>query len=158
MRERPDKTHNVVGYVEGSDERLKEEYVLIGSRTLSLQLDTALLAVNDKHFQFWFDYVYEEIKHNDQFFFHSDHFPYIHNTGSLGSGCSAAPQKITIRLQIPRTGWITARWPRWPVSHTGPLWSSGICRKNCHWMHILRLRAGESAILFSSGAELLCLE
>ncbi len=31
VEERPDKTYNVVGYVEGVDEHLKEEYVLIGS-------------------------------------------------------------------------------------------------------------------------------
>ena len=170
VRERPDKTCNVVGYVEGTDELLKEEYVLIGShhdhigaregrvyngaddngsgtvamleiaqalslkrpqrsvvlvwhtgeekglwgaryfvergplsaekisavlnldmicrnepdhlyligsRTLSSQLDAVLQSVNEKRTLFRFDYMYEDIKHPDFFFFRSDHFPYI---------------------------------------------------------------------------------
>ncbi len=50
---------------------------LIGSKTLSSELDTAIHRVNDAYIEMNLDYTYEDPKHPESFFFRSDQYPYI---------------------------------------------------------------------------------
>ncbi len=50
---------------------------LVGSNKLSSELDAIIHAVNDRHIRMSFDYKYEDPKHEDNFFFRSDQYPYI---------------------------------------------------------------------------------
>ncbi|MDH5745132.1 MAG: M28 family peptidase [Candidatus Aminicenantes bacterium] len=50
---------------------------LVGSNKLSSELDAIIQAVNDRHIRMNFDYTYEDPKHEDNFFFRSDQYPYI---------------------------------------------------------------------------------
>ena len=50
---------------------------LIGSNKVSMELDRALHAVNDRFTKLKLDYTYQEPSHPDRFFFRSDQYPYI---------------------------------------------------------------------------------
>lgn len=50
---------------------------IIGTKTLSSELDATVNAVNEKHIHMTLDYKYESPEHPDNFFFRSDHYPYI---------------------------------------------------------------------------------
>jgi Zn-dependent M28 family amino/carboxypeptidase len=50
---------------------------LIGSNKLSSQFDAALQAANRRELGFRLDYTYQEPGHPENFFFRSDHYPYI---------------------------------------------------------------------------------
>ena len=50
---------------------------LIGSNKVSMELDQAIHAVNDRFTKLTLDYTYQEPSHPDRFFFRSDQYPYI---------------------------------------------------------------------------------